>query len=105
VDDPDRRPDRFHVRFGQRAPAAAHRIEHRPRQLARQALAQNLVDLALRRRKAGPQHGLDRQGAERQTDRAISHMVVDRFRDFEAAPAHVADRPDRAEEPRDHAQG
>ena len=32
-------------------------------------------------------------------------MVVDCFRDFKAAAAHVADRPDRPEEPGDHAQG
>ena len=31
-------------------------------------------------------------------------MIVKRFGDFKASPAHVADRPDRAEEAGDHAQ-
>ena len=31
-------------------------------------------------------------------------MIVDRFCDFETAPAHIADRPDRPEEPRDDAK-
>ena len=101
----DRRADRIHVRFRQRPPAAADRIEHRPCQRARQARAQNFVDLPLRRRNALGQHGFDWQRAERQADPAIPDLVIDRFRNFEAAPAHVADRADRPEEARNHAEG
>ena len=104
VHDLDRRADRLHVRFRQRPPAAAHRIEHRPRQRARKAPSQDFVNSALRRRKPLRQHRFDRQRAERQTDPAISDMIVDRFRDFEAAAAHIANRPDRPEEPRDDAE-
>ena len=104
VHDLDRRAGRFDVRFRERPPAAAHRIEHRARQRAGQAALQDLVDLPLRRRESLRQHRLDRQGAERQADPAVPHMIVDRLRDFETAAAHIADRPDRPEEPRDDAK-
>ena len=101
----DRRPDRVHVRLRQRPPAAADRVEHRPGQLARQAPSQNFIDLPLRGRGPLRQHGFDRQGAERQADPAISHMVVDRFRDFETAAAHVTDRSDWPEEAGNNPKG
>ena len=80
-------------------------IEHRLRQRPRKAPPQDFVDLPLRRRKARRHHRFDRQGAERQADPAISHMLVDRFRDFEAAAAYIADRADGPEEPRDNPKG
>ena len=100
----DRRPNRFDMRLRQRAPAAADGVEIRPSELARQAASQSGVNSPLGLRKASREHRLDRQRAERQTDRLISDMVVDRLRHFETAAAHVPDRPDRAEEPRDDAE-
>ncbi len=101
----DRRADRVHVRFRERPPAAADRIEHWPSQLARKTSPQNVVDLPLRRRNALGQHGFDRQSPERHTDPAIPDAVINRFRDFKAAAAHVADRPHGAEESGNNAEG
>jgi hypothetical protein len=80
-------------------------IEDRPRQLERKASLQDFVDLPLRRRNALGQHGFDGQRAERHTDPAIPDVIIDRFRNFEAAAAHVADRPNGAEESRNDAEG
>ena len=98
VHDFDGRADRVHMGLRQRSPAPADRIEHGPRELAREAAPQNFVDLPLRRRNALGQHGFHGQGSERHADPAIPNPVVDCFRDFEAAAAHVADGPHGAEE-------
>ncbi len=99
-----RRVDRLHVRLGQRAPAAADRIERRPAERGRKFRLQHGVDAALGLRRALGEHRLDRQGAERQADPAVADPVIERLGDFETAAAHVADGPDRAEETGDHAQ-
>ncbi|MGA2044901.1 MAG: hypothetical protein ABSG83_16200, partial [Roseiarcus sp.] len=104
VDHLDRRPGRLHMRLGQRAPAAADRIEHRPAERRGQILPQDRIDPAPGFGPPVGEHRFDRQGAERHADPAIADMVVERLGDFEAAAAHVADRPDRAEEAGDHAE-
>ena len=83
------------MRLGERAPAAADRVERRLGERQRQAHAQPLVDLAFGLVAPDREHRLDRQRAERQADRDVADAVVERQRDFEAAAAHVADGADR----------
>ena len=98
------RIDGLHVRVGQCAPSAADRVEHRPAERGRQALLQDGVDPTLGFRCPLGEHRLHRQSAERQTDPTIADVIVQRFGDFEAAAAHVADSPDWTKEAADHPQ-
>src|SRR5208282_4610640 len=91
--------------LGERAPAAADRIENRAPQRSNEAVAQDLVNPALGCRMPAGEHRLDRQRAERQADPVFTDTVVDRLRHLETAAAHVADSSDRAKKSRDDAQG
>ena len=102
--DPDRPADGRHMHLGERAPAAANRIEDFVAERRRQTLPQHVVDRALGGRKALRQQRLDRQRAERQTHPSLANLIIERLRHFQAAPAHVADGPDRAEEAGDDAE-
>jgi hypothetical protein len=94
-----------HVRSGEGAPVAAHRVEHRLGQGRRQLLLQERVDGLLRGLASLGQEREGRQRAERQADRALADPVVQDLGHLEAAAAHVADQAARPVEAGDHAHG
>ena len=104
VRDPQGGVGRRHVGPGEGPPAAADGVEHRLGERRRQVVLEQLVDAPPRLGLALGQHGLHRQGAQRQADRALADPVVQDLGDLEAAAAHVADEAPRPVEAGDDAE-